>query len=422
MRTALGFDARCYTPLVIRKATHAINDTRSFKSASNNLRHVGGLELSFKTLQRIGGDIGAELAERRDAKPNSANALAAIPEKAPQLAVVECDGGRLRTRVPGHGRGVHRDGNGWREYKAAVLVDVVLKTYDEDPRPDPPPCFLCPKHVAKLVEVAALSIAAPPGSDEDAAADNNRNAAATDDDPPESGRLDRLERGTRTVLASMSCSDEFGRQMHREAKRRLFFEAAKQAYLGDGLPWNWTIWKRHFPTFEPILDFIHALSYVFKAARAVHETEQDAWSQYEVWMTGCWRGEVEQVIEEMQSWQQKIGEPPEECEDTDPRKVLATSIGYLKTNTSRMNYPAYRQAGLPITTSWMESCIKELNYRVKGTEMFWNDPEGAEAILQIRSAGLSGDDRLDEHLATREGYAFTRRPSPTSLTVPINRS
>jgi len=32
----------------------------------------------------------------------------------------------------------------------------------------------------------------------------------------------------------------------------------------------------------------------------------------------------------------------------------------------------------------MESAIKEMNYRIKGTEMFWNNPAGAEAVLQIR--------------------------------------
>ena len=424
MRELLGFDPRNYTPLVIAKATHAINDTRSFKSASGNLHHVGGLDLSAKTLQRLAGDIGAELAERRDTK-DADNALTAKPDKPPQLAVVEVDGGRIRTREPGHGQGVHRTGNGWREYKAGVLIDVMLKTLHEDPRPNPPPCFLSPEHVGKLLEVAALSVAAPPGSDDEAAADANRNSNAKDnaaDDTPESGRLDRLERGVRTVLASMSCSDEFGRQMHREATRRLFFDAPMQAFLGDGLPWNWTIWRRHFPTFEPILDFIHALSYVFKAARAVHEKEPDAWSQYEVWMTGCWRGEVLQVLSEMRVHQDRIGKPPEDCEDTDDRKVLATSIGYLESNASRMDYPRYRELGLPITTSWMESCIKELNYRVKGTEMFWNDPSGAEAILQIRSAGLSGDGRLSEHLAARPGWPFARRPKPTSLAVATNRS
>jgi hypothetical protein len=29
--------------------------------------------------------------------------------------------------------------------------------------------------------------------------------------------------------------------MAREAKARRFFEATAQAFLGDGLPWNWSI-------------------------------------------------------------------------------------------------------------------------------------------------------------------------------------
>ena len=37
-----------------------------------------------------------------------------------------------------------------------------------------------------------------------------------------------------------------------------------------------------------------------------------------------------------------------------------------------------------MTTATVESLIKEVNYRVKGTEKFWDNPEGAEAILQVR--------------------------------------
>jgi hypothetical protein len=61
-------------------------------------------------------------------------------------------------------------------------------------------------------------------------------------------------------------------------------------------------------------------------------------------------------------------------------KVLPT-ITYLENNQKRMHYPEYRRQGLPVTTAWMESLVKEVNYRVKGTEMFWNNPEGAEADL-----------------------------------------
>ena len=63
----------------------------------------------------------------------------------------------------------------------------------------------------------------------------------------------------------------------------------------------------------------------------------------------------------------------------------------------------------------MESLVKEVNYRVKGTEMFWNDPEGAEAIMQVRAAALCDDERLDKHLRTRPGSPFTRRPKARKM-------
>ena len=77
-----------------------------------------------------------------------------------------------------------------------------------------------------------------------------------------------------------------------------------------------------------------------------------------------------------------------------------------------MDYPRYRKEGLPLTSSPMESLIKQINQRVKGTEMFWNHPEGAEAILQVRSAHLCEDGRLEEYLNNRHDSPFARRPPP----------
>ena len=51
----------------------------------------------------------------------------------------------------------------------------------------------------------------------------------------------------------------------------------------------------------------------------------------------------------------------------------------------------------------------------EGTEMFWNDPSGAESILQVRAASLSDDDRLIRHLRMRPGIALTRRPKAPVL-------
>ena len=75
-----------------------------------------------------------------------------------------------------------------------------------------------------------------------------------------------------------------------------------------------------------------------------------------------------------------------------------------------MDYPRYRREGLPITSSPMESLIKQINQRVKGTEMFWLQPVGAEAILQIRAASLSEDGRLQDYQRNCPGHTFSRRP------------
>ena len=420
LREALGLDARELTPSLVCRITNAGAEARSFKRAAIVMKQVAGQPVSAKTIERVVHDVGGELAQRRDADPKTADALARRPESPPTLAVVECDGGRIRTREPGHGPGVHRTAEGWRETKNACLIRATRTVSEDDPEPEPPESFCDPSHVAKIAETEALSVASacPPS---ESRSDPSTFCQSQPEElvPPADWRPKRL---VRTVLSSMAQSQDFGKQMAREAKRRRFGEAPAKAFLGDGLPWNWSIWKRHFSDFTPILDFIHVLSYLFLAAKAVHESAEDAWSQYLAWMRGVWRGEVDQVLEELRVWQEKRGEPPEEAPDQDPRKILSKTIHYLENNQARMKYPEYRREGLPVTTAWMESLVKEVNYRVKGTEMFWNDPAGAEAILQVRAAALSDDERLAHHLAERPGCPFTRRPQSPKLSLEKNIS
>jgi hypothetical protein len=176
----------------------------------------------------------------------------------------------------------------------------------------------------------------------------------------------RPKRLLRTVLSSVASSHQFGRQMAREAKRRRFYEAEARAFLGDGLAWNWSIWKEHFCDFTPILDFTHVLSYLYVVARAIHPQPEDAWGQYLAWMRGCWQGEVRQVLEELRVWQVRLGPAPPDAPEHDPRCLVAKTITYVSRNVPRMNYPEYRREGMPVTTAWMESLVKEINYRAKG--------------------------------------------------------
>ncbi len=145
----------------------------------------------------------------------------------------------------------------------------------------------------------------------------------------------------------------------------------------------------------------HAVSYLFTASVILWGKTEPAWEAYTRWMTLTWQGRVGEVIAELREHQVRLEYPDESSGEDDPREQLRRVIGYLENNRNRMKYAAYRQEGLPTTSAWMKSAVKEINYRVKGTEMFWNNPEGAEAILQIRAAALCDDNRLLRSLMHR---------------------
>jgi hypothetical protein len=80
------------------------------------------------------------------------------------------------------------------------------------------------------------------------------------------------------------------------------------------------------------------------------------------------------------------------------------TLGYVQNNRTRMDYPRYRCLGLPTSSAPVESTIKQINRRMKGSEKFWLDG-GAEAILQIRAAYLSEDDRASTYWSRPRPYA-----------------
>ncbi len=188
----------------------------------------------------------------------------------------------------------------------------------------------------------------------------------------------------RTCVATTRDSDEFGRLVGAEAKARNFEAASRRAFVGDGQAYNWAIQKRWFADYVPVVDFIHVLGYVWHAAGATGASEHEQWERYTRWLRGCWQGRVSEVLVELDAEQERVGTAPADAEATDPRVVLGRARGYLRNNAERMKYPEYRKAGLPVTSSWVESLIKEINYRVKGTEKFWNE-HGAESVLAVRA-------------------------------------
>lgn len=392
----MGMDSREVTPELTRAVVHLAAEVRSFERAEITTEKVLTHKVPRSTIRRLAKQVGQELSEQEELDEPSDEKEVVVP----QVAIVSCDGGRIRTRQPGQGRGVHLSSEkGWRETKNASLERMCLHNKhvpNEDPCPRLPTSFRTVKKVANISE--------KPAPDMDEPATNNA------DEKPDRVKYEGPRRVLRTALSSMACSDEFGPMMQREARRRRFYESALQAFLGDGLNWNWSVWKKYFPTFVPILDFIHAIQYIFCAAMALGLNDTEGWATYVRLVTLCWQGQVDSVIEELRGACRERGIDLEEKQgDDDIHKPLVDAVRYLTNNRTRMDYPRYRRMGLPVTSAPMESLIKQINHRVKGTEMFWDDPDGADAILQLRAAALSEDDRLDSHLSTRPGWPFHRR-------------
>ena len=221
-------------------------------------------------------------------------------------------------------------------------------------------------------------------------------------------RPGRPKRLVRSVLASRACAEDFGPMVHQAAWARNFFGAFRRAFLGDGLLANWALQQRRFASFEPILDFVHALSYVFAAAFAGRE-QAEGEAVYQRWIQAVWSGQVASILPELEAHSTKLGTPPLGCVESDPRKLVFESLRYLRNNADRMRYDAYRRGGLPIMTSAVESTIKQINRRVKGSEKFWSE-EGAEAILQLRADYLSETDPMKPFWSDRESQASGCRP------------
>ena len=388
----------------MRKIAEAAGKLQSYADAAFALG-IADIGISSRHVQRIAAEVGAEMAASRDTK--AAQKRRELPVRVlatPEAVAVEVDGGRLRTRAPGCGPGVHQHQH--KEDKIACLATLDGKAHEEDPRPEPPDCFQEPRRVQRLVQQMKGFAGDKPQQEEDAPVD----APDPEPAPAESGpRPPSPSPQVRTCVASMADCHAFGRMVAAEAQERDFYRAKRRAFVADGAAYNWGIQRRHFADFEPITDFLHALCYVWLAAWAAGKDEEERWTLYLGWLRACWQGRVGEVVEDLRKHQARLGEPPKEADAKDPRRLVSDALRHLGNNKERMDYPRYRKAGLPVTSSLAESLVGQFNARVKGRAKFWNRPEGAEAILQLRAAVLSEDGRLGRHFAQRPGNPRRRR-------------
>jgi hypothetical protein len=386
-----------YSPALLRKAVRQSGKAASFRDASEDLRELAGVAISPSHLQRLSERVGAEWAAERDAAVQAfrEGKLAREYRKAPAAAAVMLDGGRYQTRAAAAGRGVHDPS--WRETKVACCQSYTGVESKADPQPRPPAKFLDREKVKRLVASMAPRAGRGSGGGAKPAARRRR--------PARPRR--RPRRLVRTVVATTRDNEAFGWQVAAEVHRRGLDRARRKACLGDGSQGIWALFAFHLQAagFVAILDFVHLLVYLYAAAQAAAGKVADAaWGLYTRWLGWAWSGKVALLLGALRAASRRAGAAPEGASEDDPRRVLSEAVTYVENNRGRMKYPEYRRLGLPISSAPVESTIKQLNRRVKGSEKFWLKG-GAEAVLQVRAAYLSEDDRAERYWGRPRPYA-----------------
>jgi hypothetical protein len=359
--------------------------------------------------------VGRDLVNRREeeVKGMLMGEGPAGPANPPDLLVISPDGGRIQDRR-------REAGERWCEYKAAVLYRAAREGDERtglrsDPQPAP--------HWRYTPSCGRVA---------------SGEKTYTDPEPE-----------MKTFTATTNNIERFPDQVELEARRRGIMEADTVAVVGDGGDLVWRTAKevcearraRGRRVFE-ILDVIHASGHLVDAAKAAFGPTPERAKWLNARAAELWSGDAEELVAEIEAKATERGPRPErrkpgssqsgadacscdsrqeagrklpgECggngDEADPVKVLWNARDYFDEHRERIRYDVFRRHGLPLSSSHIESGIKQTNRRVKGSEKAWY-LEHAEEMLALRCLALSADGLWDDYFdRLRRGWIDLQTP------------
>lgn len=159
--------------------------------------------------------------------------------------------------------------------------------------------------------------------------------------------------------------------------------------------------RKHRVKLTIVLDLIHVLEYLWKAAHAFHKEDS---SDLEVWvqerLLRILRGAASQVAAGMRrsATRRQL--------DRDKRKPVDSCANYLLKYAAYVKYDEYLAAGLPIATGVIEGACRHLvKDRMDLTGARWS-LAGAEAVLRLRALRSSHD--FDDYWSFHEAREYER--------------
>ena len=321
---ALRLELFSLTPGVLRMTASAAALV-SFEESSGLLHELAGVEVSAKQVERAAEALGAEIAadEQQQLEP--------MGEVAPTMYLgMDGTGVPMRKEEVADRAGKQADGTAkTREVKLVTIWTAESRDAEGKPVRDP----------GSVTYSAAIE------------------SAATPDTSP--------------VLS------EFAARVQREATRRSFTEAPRQAVLGDGSAWIWNTTSELFPQATQILDRYHAKDYLSRVGKFIYGLSQEAKPWIEARYDELDKGHLRAVVHALRS---HVGQ----------HKEARECIQYIWKNRRRMRYPEFQKQDFCTSTGVVEAgCKVAIGTRLKRSGMHWT-VKGANAIIALRCCKLSG--------------------------------
>ena len=191
--------------------------------------------------------------------------------------------------------------------------------------------------------------------------------------------------------------DAVFKELAAEAERRDLYRTKIRVALSDGEKALLRRFPHYLPTFLLILDLLHVLEKLWKAAGLLVGKGNKLKAKREEWVRphvlSILQGNVTDVVLTIR---QRAADKKVKGKKA---KKLANICNYLERNSDHMRYHEYLAAGLPIASGIIEGACKNLiKTRFERPGMRWKATTGTpEAMLQMRAIYLSDD--LEEYWA-----------------------
>ncbi len=194
-----------------------------------------------------------------------------------------------------------------------------------------------------------------------------------------------------SYVAARESAEAFGPRLLAEAARRGALEVLswqgsvtgpglaelpEVVVLGDGARWIWNLAADYFGRRTEIVDFYHASEHLWVVAKALYG---EGTAAAKVWADE----QISDLLDEgikpvLEALNQAVAPTSQGAEE------LRREREYFRSNAQRMEYPTFRQQGLPIGSGAIESAAKHLvQQRFKRPGARWSEP-GAQTVLAVR--------------------------------------